>query len=126
MRLPLSIAAVLAASCAAEPRPDAAAVTTPEGDCNASTEAARTRVVNVVEENLTCTADTDCVRVEVRASCFDACSSSVNLTGKGAVDRASTLVEAAECKKFNEAGCKLTIPPCAPPQPVRCVSGKCQ
>lgn len=126
MRLTLLVAVLLASSCAADPQPDPAAVSTPEGDCDASTDAARTRVTKVVEENLACSADADCVRVEVRASCFDACSASVNLTGKGAVDRASTLVEAAECKKFNEEGCKLTIPPCAPPQPAHCVGGKCQ
>jgi hypothetical protein len=126
MRPTLLIAVLSAVSCAAEPQPDAASVGMPEGDCNASTEAAKARVTKVVQENLACSADTDCVRVEVRASCFDACSTSVNLVGKGAVDRASTLVEAAECKKWNEAGCKLTVPPCAPPQPVRCVGGKCQ
>jgi hypothetical protein len=99
---------------------------TPTHDCSASTEIAKARVTKIVQDNIKCSADTDCVRVGVHASCFDACSAAVNLTGKGAVDRASTLVEAAECKTWNEAGCQLTVPPCAPPQPVACVEGTCR
>lgn len=116
-----------AACGATEGSPDTVgSVGTPTHDCGASTDMARARVTKVAAENVTCSADADCVRVEVRASCFDACSAAVNLAGKGAVDRASTLVEAAECKTWNEAGCKLTIPPCAPPQPVHCVEGSCR
>jgi hypothetical protein len=101
-------------------------VGTPSGDCASPAAAARARVTKVAADNVSCTADTDCVTVEVHASCFDACTAQVNLTGKGAVDRASTLVEAAECKVWNEMRCKLEIPPCAPPQPARCVDGACR
>lgn len=99
---------------------------TPTNDCNASAAAARERVVKVASENVTCRADADCVAVGVRASCFDACTAVVNEAGRGAVDRASTLVEAAECKAFHHAGCRLVVPPCAPPQPAACVSGTCR
>jgi hypothetical protein len=122
--LPVLVCFALAAGCAGGDAPPDAA--TPTGDCNASAAAARERVAKVASENAACSTDADCVVVGVRASCFDACSASVNLTGKGAVDRASTLVEAAECKAFHQAGCQLVIPPCAPPQPAKCVSGTCR
>jgi hypothetical protein len=95
-------------------------------DCEGASAAARDRVVAVASANVSCSADADCTRMDVRASCFDSCSWPVNLTGKGAVDRANTIVEAAECKAFNHAGCRLTVPPCAPPTPVACVTGVCR
>jgi hypothetical protein len=94
--------------------------------CKASGSAARERVMAVVAANLSCGNDSDCVTINVNATCFDGCSQNVNLTGKGAVDRASTLVEASECKAFAASHCTLTSPPCAPPAPPHCVSGKCQ
>lgn len=113
-------------SCAGggEAQPDSLA--TPTGDCSAAAAAARERVAKVASENVACATDADCANVGLRASCFDACTTVVNQSGKGAVDRASTLVEAAECKAFHHAGCQLVVPPCAPPQPATCVSGSCR
>ncbi len=95
-------------------------------DCEGAAAAARERVVAVARANVSCTSDADCTRMDARASCFDACSWPVNQTGKGAVDRANTIVEAAECKAFNHAGCQLVVPPCAPPQPAVCAEGTCR
>jgi hypothetical protein len=80
----------------------------------------------VAQANLACSSDADCVSVPVGATCFDACTRSVNQTGKGAVERASTLVEASECKAFTDAKCPLIAPPCAPPGPPRCNAGRCE
>lgn len=99
----------------------------PSGDvCATSGAEARTRVERVVNESLVCATDADCFTVPFSAGCFDSCTVNVNLAGKTAVDRAEALVEAGECKTFEEAGCKLEHPPCAPPSPPTCISGRCQ
>ena len=117
----LSLSAVLFSCAGSDPEKP------PSGDvCQSSSRAASERVAKVAAENLACASDADCVVVGVGATCFDACTRDVNQTGKGAVDRASTLVEASECKKFNEAGCRLDHPPCAPPREARCENGQCQ
>jgi len=117
----LSIAAALAA-CSATPDRG----TAKEDVCSASQKAATDRVLGVVAANETCASDADCSTVNVNAACFDVCTRSVNQVGKGAVDRVITLVEAGECKGFTAAKCSLIPPPCAPPRPSRCVSGKCE
>lgn len=99
----------------------------PQGDvCATSGAEARARVEHVVNESLACSSDTDCFTVPFSAGCFDSCTVNVNLMGKTAVDRAEALVEAGECKTFDDAGCKLEHPPCAPPTPPMCVAGRCQ
>jgi hypothetical protein len=116
-------AAVLAVGCSSGASP-----ADPPGaeSCQASAGAARTRIAAVVASNQACASDAECSVVPVRASCFDACLRAVNETGRGAVDRASTLVEASECKAFHHAGCKLDAPACAPPAEPRCEAGRCR
>ncbi len=94
--------------------------------CGTSSRAAAERVLAVAEANRACASDADCVTVPVGATCFDACTRNVNQIGKGAVDRASTLVEASDCKNFSDARCTLVPPPCAPPTAPRCNAGKCE
>lgn len=94
--------------------------------CVDSATKASARVSKVADDNAACASDADCFEVPLRTSCFDACSRSVNQTGKGAVDRAETLVEAGECKTFRSAGCKLVAPPCAPPRAPTCKEGRCE
>ena len=94
--------------------------------CAGASGAAAKRVLDVAGANVACAADADCATVNVGASCFDACTRSVNQAGKGAVDRAQTLVEAGECKPFHAGGCKLTPPPCAPPAAPACKAGRCE
>jgi hypothetical protein len=99
---------------------------TPGDDvCEVSANEARARVRTVIDANATCSTDAECVTVPNAASCFDACFTATNTVGKGAVDRATTVVEASECKIFNESGCKLITPPCVPPSQPRCEGGKC-
>ncbi len=95
-----------------------------EGSC-ADAEAARARVVDVADENGACSTDADCTRVAVRASCFEACPRAVNASGRGAVDRASTLVEAGECKRAKAAACQPAPVTCPPADPPRCRAGRC-
>ncbi len=94
--------------------------------CEGAAAAASKRVADVAAENVACATDGDCFTVALGASCFDACTRSVNQAGKGAVDRAETLVEAGECKPFRAAGCKLVAPPCGPPSRATCKAGRCQ
>lgn len=101
----------------------------PEGGsdvCATSAAEANAQFQPIVAANLTCQKDADCFIVSLSATCLDACSATVNEQGRGALDRALVLIEARECKKFKQAGCKLTIPPCAPPRPATCQSGRCQ
>jgi hypothetical protein len=118
-----AVAGGLTAACAGSQPPAGSS----GGDvCASSQEAAVNRVEKVVSDNQTCAADADCAAIEVHTTCFDTCYRVVNTAGKGAVDRAETLVEAAECKEFHEHDCKLVIPPCAPPPgAVKCTNGKC-
>lgn len=116
----LSLVALFAACGAGEPAAPSAAV------CERTSGAARARVEKAVTENQTCQSDADCVVTPVNATCFDACTTAVNVTGRGAVDRASTLVEASECKAWKDTGCTLVRPPCAPPAAPVCRQGVCE
>lgn len=123
-KAPVCALALVVSGCSSSPTPGSTGST---GDaCTSSANAARERVLSVVEQNRACASDADCVTVNVNATCFDACTRTVNQAGKGAVDRASTLVEASECKAFGDAKCKLEVPPCAPPAPPHCNAGKCE
>ena len=124
-KLPFFACPLLVLSCAGRVEPPDP-LETPSGDCAKASAAARDRVAKVAHDNLACSSDSDCSSVPLRASCFDACTASVNQAGKGAVDRASTLVEAAECKSFHHDGCELASPSCAPPLPTRCEAGICR
>ena len=96
------------------------------GVCEASAAEAKRRVTSVVPANLACESDADCQAVMVMSSCFNECAAAMNLTGAGAVDRASTLVEAHECKVFADAGCAPPKRQCeAAGKPV-CTGGQCR
>lgn len=95
------------------------------GVCEASAAEAKRRVTSLVPANLACESDADCQAVMVMSSCFNECAAAVNLSGAGAVDRASTLVEAHECKMFADAGCAPPNRQCeAAGKPV-CTGGQC-
>jgi hypothetical protein len=95
------------------------------GVCEASAAEARQRVTSVIPAHVECRADTDCQAVMVISSCFNECAAAVNMTGAGAVDRASTLVEAHECKLFAQAGCAPPQKQCEPPKKPVCESQQC-
>ncbi len=114
-------ALVLAAACGSSEPPPAKG-----DDCEVTRAAASHMLSAVAGDNQRCATDADCVVVPISASCFDGCTVSVNQTGKGALDRALTPVEAGPCKAFSNAGCTKVIPPCAPPSPPVCREGLCQ
>src|SRR5689334_12402219 len=91
-----------------------------QSDCDAFTEQAVGQVVAVIDANRACVADADCVTIGVSSTCFDICSQAVNTAGVAKVDMAVTEVEAGACKGFKDDGCKLIIPPCAPPESPVC------
>ena len=95
------------------------------GVCEASAAEARQRVTSVIPAHLECRADSDCLAVIVVSSCFNECAAAVNLTGAGAVDRATTLIEAHECKLFDAAGCAPPAKQCEAPKKPVCASQRC-
>jgi hypothetical protein len=110
---------VLAACTSAPPASPSGA-----GMCEASAAEAKRRVTSVVPASLACESDADCQAVMVMSSCFNECAAAVNHTGAG--DRASTLVEAHECKVFADAGCAPPKKQCeAAGKPV-CSAGQCR
>ena len=114
------IMAVLLGGCA-ERAPEAPA----PSPCDGQASAARSRTQGAAAANTSCTSDAECSAVRLVASCFDACYAAVNETGVGAVDRASTLVEAAECRKFHATSCSHESQTCGPAPPVSCQQGVC-
>lgn len=104
------------AACASAPPGEGAG-----GDCGAKKSAAVERVSKVLEQNSACATSADCVTIPFGNSCFDACTRSVSVAGKAAVEEALHRAENNACE-----GCTLVPPPCAPPSAPTCVAGHCQ
>jgi hypothetical protein len=109
-------------ACSSVPAPNAVAQ---PNACAARGTDARHEVAPVVEANLACTADADCVTVPMTTRCFDACTRTVNTKGADAVRQAEAHVDATICKTFKEDGCTFIVPPCTAPRPPKCTEGKC-
>ena len=110
-----------AAACGSSPEAKSSSVT----ECSAQAKPASDKVRAVIDANLACKVDDDCMTLAVSSSCFDQCTSAIAKSGRAAVDKALADVSANECKAFADAGCKVVIPPCAPPSPPVCRDGKC-
>jgi hypothetical protein len=121
MRILCLLLAVVPA-CASSPPP---VETTAASTCSDLADAARKEVAAAISSNASCKTDADCVETSLGASCFDSCARVVSSSGTTAVDAARAKVNAAQCKQFVEQGCKVIIPPCAPPGAPHCVSGAC-
>lgn len=93
--------------------------------CSGLANAARQEVDAVIESHRSCTQASDCVSVGLSASCFDSCSRSARADSEAARKAAKDKVDKAQCAQFVAQGCKLIIPPCAPPREVACVNGAC-
>jgi hypothetical protein len=93
--------------------------------CDDFRQAALSSVEQVIEAHLTCTTDADCTTVALAADCFDACSRSVNVGGKGDLLAAKERVNGAECHEFEERRCSVVPPPCVAPRLPRCQAGSC-
>jgi hypothetical protein len=111
-------------ACSSAPPPPPVVGAQPN-QCIARMTAARDEVLPVVEANLTCVTDADCVTVGFGTRCFDSCTRNVNTKGAEAVRQAEAHVNETICKTFKEDGCTFDVPPCAPPRPPKCTAGKC-
>lgn len=87
--------------------------------------AAQKDVAAIVEAHRSCTQATDCMNVELSASCFDSCTRAIRKDAAADLKAAQDKADQTQCAQFTSQGCKVTVPPCAPPLPPTCVSGMC-
>jgi len=111
---------------AAPPGATPPAATPTGGTCAERTTRAAKEVIAVLNANLACTADADCVSTGVGSVCFDACSHAVSARGREAVRDASAKVDSTTCATFKQDGCRFDVPPCSPPSAPHCNHGKCE
>ncbi len=119
-----SALAVLASACATAST--APVETTSALSCDELAASARKDVDSAIQSHTACATDADCVEDALSASCFDSCARGVATRGVADVKAARARVNDAQCKEFLARGCKVLIPPCAPPGPPRCVAGACK
>lgn len=81
------------------------------------------QVLAAVEQHAKCSADADCVSIQVGTACFDICTRAVNRTEVNAVNDA---MARADCTEFVADDCTVMPPPCAPPGPPVCNQGHCE
>ncbi len=118
-----SAACVVSAACATAS--NAPVETTSAPSCDDLANAARKEVSSAIVSHAACTQDSDCVEEALSASCFDSCARGVASSGLSDVKAARARVNDAQCKEFLARGCKVLVPPCAPPRPPRCHAGAC-
>lgn len=94
--------------------------------CSQHETSASNEIEQVISSHSSCSVDADCVTVERSANCFDHCSGVMNKSGRSALDAAKAKVDGAQCKQFQDQGCKLIRPPCEGPGAAVCKSGTCQ
>ena len=94
-------------------------------ECAQQAKPASDKVNAAIEANQTCSADADCMTIAVHSTCFDACTTPIAKSGQAAVEQAISSVSQDECQAFAAVGCKVIIPPCAPPMAPVCREGKC-
>jgi hypothetical protein len=126
----LALVAVLpaAGACASSSVPGEPTVMPPSGaSCSAIAARAAQRVQAIAAAQRGCSTDADCVIVGQGASCFDHCTTSIARAGQPAVDAMVADVGAHECREFAAQGCRVEVPPCAPPPAAAtCRAGQCQ
>ena len=120
--LPFSAFAVTACASASNNAP---VETTSAPSCEDLATAARKEVSSAIESHAACTQDSDCALDALSAACFDSCSRVVASSGVADVKAARARVNDAQCKEFLARGCKVLVPPCAPPRQPRCNAGAC-
>jgi hypothetical protein len=94
--------------------------------CGAPARQAADRVSAVTSAQRACSADADCIVVPQGASCFDHCTTVIARSGRAALDAVVADVGAHECREFLALGCRIEVPPCAPPGQPSCKAGLCQ
>jgi hypothetical protein len=76
-------------------------------------------------KDLSCQTDDDCRIVWRATQCSDNCSTLTTRTIEEKIKAAIAEANATVCVEFRAAGCKLILPPCAPPSPPVCAMGMC-
>ena len=93
-----------------------------DASCADLATAAQSGIAAVLEENLACVVDDDCVSIFFgSAGCAYPCSVLTNDAGVSAVREAAALF----CQPFDAHGCKDPEVPCAGPPPSICAGGTC-
>ena len=95
-----------------------------EMTCQEREEAATDYVYSAVDENLDCTADSDCTTVMPSTDCMGACPVPVNVDGVDEVLAAIEYANATWCENYTEDGCPYATPDCLWFVPV-CENGIC-
>jgi hypothetical protein len=98
---------------------------TNERTCEALASSARDEVASTIEARRACSTSADCVEVSLAAACFDSCSRHVRAGAEAEIGAAKAKVNGAQCMQFTTQGCRLVVPPCAPPTPPSCDNGLC-
>ena len=87
--------------------------------------AAQKDVAAVVEAHRSCTQASDCMNVELSASCFDSCTRAIRKDAAADLEAAQDKADQTQCAQFKNQACTVTIPPCEPPMPPTCQNGMC-
>ena len=96
--------------------------------CDEQTKLASKAIHDAVMEaqkDLSCASSTDCLNIGLAASCYSACFTWVNIAGGKLISDTIADLDATVCSTFKSKGCMIAVPPCVPPMPVVCLSGKC-
>ena len=96
-----------------------------ETECDARRDGAKKQIEEVINANLQCSSDQDCVSVPFASKCFDACARAVTLTGEPSVRDAIARIDETTCANYEKDGCRLIRPPCIPPTAI-CKHGICK
>ena len=95
------------------------------GNCDARRDKASADIGAVIDAHLACEKDEDCQSIAFASHCFDSCTRAINASGMSAVEAAVAKANAGVCANYQGDGCSVSIPPCVPPLPPKCVAGSC-
>jgi hypothetical protein len=122
----LSLAAAGAVACATSSVPASSSASEGAPTCASTAREGSNRVHAAIAAHVACAADADCVVIPQGARCFDQCTTVVAKGGVSAIEAVVADVDARECADFAARGCRVEVPPCAPPPTtVSCRSGVC-
>ena len=121
MRRFLQLLMVWVLGCACASHPGAG----PTARCDARRDSARAEIAEVIDAHLACKQDRDCQSIAFQSNCFDSCTRAVNAYGVSAVAAAVAKANAGACANYQDDGCHVIVPPCAPPTPPQCIAGSC-
>ncbi len=93
--------------------------------CERIEDDAKAFVLDVVDEDQSCTQDSDCAVVAINGSCYDVCTRVVAVANVAAVEAANDEADREICGDFSL--CTTIRPPCAAPAaPVCNDDGQCE